>query len=162
MGKSDALKSNLEQELFDKVARFCAYQPRYSREVVEKLKQFGANQQLANKISNKLQEYNYFNDSDFAHSFAIGKNRNNHWGKVKILLELKYRGIDESVIKSAIDKIDDDDYQQILTKIAGKKLSEIKVADKKLKFQKALQYLIGKGYENDISIRILKDLTADK
>ncbi len=162
MGKYDALMSNLEQEIFDKAARFCAYQPRYSREVAEKLKQLGASQELANKISNKLREHNYYNDSDFANSFATGKNRNNHWGKVKIFLELKYRGIDETTINLAVNKIDNDDYLQILTKLAEKKLSEIKVSDKIMKFQKALQFLIGKGYEKDIAIRILKDLTAAK
>ena len=151
-------KSISDQELTDKAIRFCNYRPRCSNEVFLKLKSLGANDNTASKITSRLAKAKIFDDEYFATAFAEGKVRNNKWGRIKIQFELRNKGIEEPIIKKAINSIDEDEYLETIIKVAKIKLNEIKENDKRLKFRKAMQYLANKGYENNIVINVLNDI----
>jgi regulatory protein len=158
MSKSSDLQKLHEQELYEKAARYCAYQPRCTKEVVSKIKELGAPDEVALKIANKLYQEKYFNNNLFAKAYASGKIRNNHWGKVRVVLELKHKGISPEIIQNAIDEINNDEYLEILTTLAKKKIKEIKNSEKRIKFQKTLYFLANKGFEKNLAIEVLNDL----
>jgi regulatory protein len=139
-----------------KMARFCAWRERCSRETEEKLIQLGATGRQIGDILKWLAEENYLNDERFARSFAHGKFANNHWGKHRISAELKARKIDQQTIQSAIDLIEDNHYQDTAMRLAKKKWNEIKNEDPFIKKQKVAAYLVGKGFEMDLVWRILE------
>ena len=62
------------------------------------------------EIIGKLITDNYLNETRFARSFARGKFRIKKWGKIRILNQLKFRGISAWNIKKGIQEIDKNEY----------------------------------------------------
>ena len=153
-------KSISDQELTDKAIRYCNYRPRCSREVFQKLKGLGASDDTASKIISKLVKIQLLDDEYFAISFAAGKFRNNKWGRIKIQFELRSKGIKEPIVKKAINSIDEEEYMETLASVAKVKLNGIKTNEKRVRFQKTMQYLTSKGYESSIAGKVLNDLLA--
>ncbi|MEY3158661.1 MAG: hypothetical protein RLZZ49_141, partial [Bacteroidota bacterium] len=80
-----------------------------------------------NEIVSKLIEEGFLNEERFANAFVGGKFRIKGWGKKKIEMELRKKGISAYSIQKALrDEIDMADYEQTLMKLMQKKWSSIK------------------------------------
>ncbi len=162
MSKANDLLKQHEEFLYEKTAKYCAYQPRCSQEVLSKLKELGATEKSAEKILNDLQKENFLNDELFANSYAVGKNRNNKWGRIRISFELKRKGISEEIIYKALNSIDKEEYLATLLHLAEKKLDSLKEKDKNTVYQKVMAYVANKGYEKNLIYDVLNDLINKK
>lgn len=145
-------------QLKQKAAKFCAWRERCSSEVIEKLRQLGATLQQQQQVLQWLQQENYINNKRFAATFARGKFTNNNWGRQRIFLELKSRGIDEADIQKALEEIPENEYLKTLEKLARKKWNETKTDDLYIKKQKTAAFLAGKGYENELLWKMVEKL----
>lgn len=134
-----------------KVKYYCTYQDRCHNEVKDKLYGFGLNKSEVDMIVSTLIEEDYLNEERFAIMFAGGHFRTKHWGRVKIIYELKKKMVSEYCIKKALAGIDDQDYLKSLNKLAGIKLMSLK-SEKNIfiKKKKLRDHLIMKGYERDL------------
>lgn len=103
-------KSYTVDEAQQKLEYYCAYQERCHKEVEEKLKSMHMIPAAIDQIIGKLIIDNYLNETRFAQSFARGKFRIKKWGKVRILNQLKFRGISAWNIKKAMQEIDPEEY----------------------------------------------------
>ena len=63
---------------------------------------------------------NFLNEERFACSYARGKHRIKHWGKIRIVNELKFRKISTTLIKIALKEINDSDYFELFDELADK------------------------------------------
>jgi regulatory protein len=154
---SDKKKEKLTpQQAMLKAAHYCAYQERCHEEVRQKLSEWTIWGADAEEIIYKLIQQNYLNEERFAKSFAGGKFRTKHWGRVKIKLELKARKISDYCIHEAMKEIDEDEYLKTLQEIAREKYDSIKETNPLVKKNKTAQYLVGRGYEADLVWDTLK------
>ena len=142
---ADRLKSALI-----KAASFCAYQERYVQEVRNKLIDWGLADDEAMAVVDELITQKYINETRFVKSFARGKFRHNHWGKIKIRQELKMRGLGNDLIKIGLAEIDGDEYEQVLQALLEKKDKTLKEQDKQIRLQKLVRFAVSKGFEMDI------------
>jgi regulatory protein len=133
-----------------RIASFCAYQERYQQEVRNKLHERGIYGEEAEELIVYLISEGYLNEERFAQAFVSGKFRIKKWGRNKILQELKFRQISPNCIKSGMKEIDAEDYWQTLLHLVEKKASLIKETDDFKKRYKTHQYLMGRGFENDL------------
>jgi len=132
-----------------KLQRYCAYQERCHAEVAAKLESLGVRDNDAQTIISELVVAGFLNETRFAKAFAGGKFRQLGWGRVKISLELKRRGLNALLIKTAMEEIDPDDYRKMLFHLAEKKLAQ--TTGNHLKRKAAVvRYLQGKGFEMDL------------
>jgi len=138
------------QELADKARRFCAFQERCSSETKRKIKSMGANPLQTEFIITLLQDEGYLNDERFARAYAHGKFSNNRWGLNKIRHELISRNIDEAIISSALQEIDETTYREELQKLIEKKCNELKSRGVKNMKEKLVAFCVQKGYEYDL------------
>jgi regulatory protein len=98
------------QEAQKKLEHYCAYQERCHQEVVQKLKSLNMIPDAIDQIIGQLITDNYLNETRFAQSFARGKFRIKKWGKIRILNQLKFRGISAWNIKKAMAEIEPGEY----------------------------------------------------
>lgn len=141
-----------------KSAHYCAYQERCQKEVRAKLAEWGLWGVDAENIVLQLIEQNYLNEERFARAFAGGKFRTKQWGRNKIKIELRQREISDYCLSKAMLEIDGDDYLKVLEAEAIKKLKGTKDKDTRVKKLKASRYLIGKGFEPDLTWDVLNKL----
>lgn len=126
---------------------FCAYQERCHYEVRKKLREMRMIPQAIDHILAQLIESNYLNEERFAKAFARGKFRIKHWGKNRIVRELKFREISKYNIESALKEIPQQDYLDALDALAKKKMDSILERSVLKKKKKLVDYLLYRGWE---------------
>lgn len=137
-------------EALAKMENFCAYRERCPQEVQLKMKTLGISGEIARQIYQVLESDGYVDELRFARAFAGGKFRLNHWGRVRIRLELQRRGIASKFIELALQEIDEAEYQDLLQKLLAKKQQQYQADSDPLGNRKAAASLIRAGFEPDL------------
>ena len=147
-----------EKNARQKMEFYCSYQERCHQEVQEKLYSYDLSEKERNQIIVHLIEHNFLNEERFARSFARGKHRIKHWGKIRIVNELKQRQISAPNIKCALTEISEEECQDTFDKLAEKHWETIREANALKKKKKFCDYLLRKGWESNLVYGKMKEL----
>lgn len=142
-----------------KLEYYCSYQDRCYKEVIQKLKTLGMYETAINHILDHLASNNYLNEERFAKSFTRGKHNFKGWGKRRIEQELKFREISSYNIKIAFKEIENDYLNNFYT-LANKKWDSLKESSLDVKKRKWMEFLMRKGYENNLIYTALKEIAS--
>ncbi|MCT4013571.1 RecX family transcriptional regulator [Elizabethkingia anophelis] len=140
------------QEIKQKLINYCVYQDRCHKEVEEKMRDFLLIPEAKDEILLYLIKENYLNEERFTRSYIRGKFYIKHWGKQKIKLQLKMKGISEKLIQNCMDEIYDDDYIKQIKIFAEKLLPTYKGLNDFQRKNKLIRFLVTKGYEYELII----------
>ena len=146
------------KELLQRLSRYCAYQDRCRRDVEMKLQGWELSSKMAERLIKELLNEGFVDDLRFAKSFVRGKFRINRWGKQRIVYELRARKIDEPMIKEGLEEIDEGRYMDSIRSLIEKKNLEIKSKKIVNKREKIINFVVGKGYEIDLVLRMMNEL----
>jgi len=144
-----------------KLEYYCSYQERCHAEVVQKLQQLHMIPQAIDTIVVHLIENNFLNEERFARSFARGKHRIKKWGKLRIVNELKFRGISKYNIDSALKEFTTEEYFETFDTLADTTWNSIKESNLLKKKKKFCDFLIRKGYESNLIFEKCNDLSTE-
>lgn len=150
-----------EKEIFIKLCRFCAYRERSIHELRNKMLSLDIPLSKHNKFIKILEEENFLNEQRFARSFALGKFRNNSWGRIKIRLALKESKLSTEAINLALNEILDEEYEHKISNLISKKHSKYRSKNIFETRKKIAHYLQTKGFEPNIIWEILKQDLPD-
>jgi regulatory protein len=103
------------KEAIQKIEYFCSYQERCHDEVVAKLRTMKMDSDEIDQIMAHLIAENFLSEERFACSFARGKHRIKHWGKIRIVNELKFKKISQTLINIALKEITPEEYLETLS-----------------------------------------------
>lgn len=145
-------KSFTFQEIKQKLINYCVYQDRCHKEVEEKMRDFLLIPDAKDEILLYLIKENYLNEERFTRSYIRGKFYVKHWGKQKIKLQLKMKGISEKLIQNCMDEIYEDDYIKQIKIFAEKLLPTYKGLNDFQRKNKLIRFLVTKGYEYELII----------
>lgn len=140
-------KKLTKEQAFQKLKHYCGYQERCHLEVRQKLYDLAIPKKEHDEIISMLITENYLNEERFAVAFASGRFRIKQWGRVKIKYELKQKEISEYCIKKALKQINEEEYIQILEKLAKEKYASLKNEQYLVRKKKTVDHLLQKGYE---------------
>lgn len=144
-----------KEEGLAKLQKYCAYQDRCHQEVRTKLINLGIYGDILEEIIAELIAENFLNEERFARSFARGKFRMRHWGKIRIKNELKFRRVSDYCIRKAMTEIEDNDYFETVKEVIQKKAKTIKDSNPFIAKNKIAKYAIGRGFESEIVWEII-------
>jgi regulatory protein len=148
----------MDGKVLNQLARYCAYQERCVSEIKQKMKVLLVDESDHKAYLSWLLENNYLNEARFVELFVRSKFNQKHWGRNKIMYELKKRGISESMLSHAWNDIAEADYLGQLKKIIQKKKVELKTGTSQQKYQKCYAFALSKGYESSLIVAELKGL----
>tara|TARA_R110002073_G_scaffold108336_5_gene243555 strand:- start:131824 stop:132297 length:474 start_codon:yes stop_codon:yes gene_type:complete len=148
-------------EIKKKLEYYCVYQDRCHQEVEKKLTEYRVIPEARELILLHLMQHNFLNEERFAKSFARGKFRIKQWGKKRIIQELKFKDISEYNIKTALKEIDEEEYLEVLKRIALSKVKTIQEKNSYLRKQKLYQHLYRKGYESNLISEVIKEIDKE-
>lgn len=141
-----------------KLMTYCRYQERCHQEVREKLAGYGVFGKDADEITARLIEENFLNEERFAIQFAGGRFRIKQWGRQKIELALKRKGVSPWCIKRAMSEIEEPGYESAFEKLAEKQWSLLVGRGSWLaRKQKFFRALCSRGYETERIQRFLTE-----
>lgn len=92
-----------------------------------------------------LYSYHYLDDKQFAESFIRDKLRFNPCGRMKLIMALKEKGIDEFIIEDALAAEYSPETEQALLQQDYERCRQ-----KGKNYQQAMRYLYGKGYSTHL------------
>lgn len=145
------------KEAIQKLEHFCAYQERCHAEVTSKLYDLKMTTEEMDQIIVHLIQENFLNETRFACSFARGKHRIKHWGKIRITNELKFRQISNANITLALKEISAEEYQNTFDELSERCWNSVTEKNALKKRKKFCDYLLRRGYESNLVYDKLKD-----
>jgi len=140
-----------------KMEHYCAYQDRCHYDVEKKLKEFFLIPDARDEILLGLMQEKFLDEERFAKSFVRGRFRIKHWGKKKIVLELKKRNISEYLINLGLKEIDDDEYFSTADRLISKKIDIVSSKNKFELKKKITTFMLGKGYDYELISQVIAD-----
>ena len=146
------------KEAIQKIEFFCSYQERCHEEVVTKLRTRKMDSDEIDEIMVHLIASNFLNEERFACSFARGKHRIKHWGKIRIINELKFRKIAQNLINTALKEITPEEYLETFHTLAERHWETIRESDVMKKKKKFCDYMLRRGFENNLVFEKVKEL----
>lgn len=142
-------------------AKYCAVQERSQKEVLQKLRNYGLNQEEAEEVLVDLISLDFVHERRFAEAYVRGKFKQLKWGTKKIQQGLQEHNIPPTLIRKVVDaEISDQDYRQTLSGLLHKKYKQVKERHRHfLKRKKALvDYAVQKGYEHSLVYALVNQI----
>lgn len=143
-------KSYTVDEALKKMERYCSYQERCHKEVIQKLHIMRMIPEAIDHIVVKLMQDNFLNEERYVKAFVSGKFRIKKWGKQRLTRELKQKNIGRTLIHIALQSISDEAYLQTFHELAEKKAATIKETNVLKRKKKLADYLFYRGWESHL------------
>ena len=105
-------------------------------------------------VMDKLKEYDYLNDENFAKAYILTYSKK--YGKLKLKSQLKIKGIKDSVIENLLEDVQSDSIDLVAKKYMKNK--ELTYEN----LQKLMRFLYSRGYEFDDINSCVNRLKGDK
>lgn len=137
--------------------RFLGYRMRTEKEVLDKLSEKGYSD-FAEEVIDYLKENNYLDDFEFAVAFCRDKMRLSGFGKNRLKLELRNKGVDDHTILMALEEacIENSEFDNALG-LAEKRMGRSYKSDGD-RYNKIYAYLYRKGYAQEVIKRVMDSL----
>jgi len=144
------------EELLHKAASYCSISEHCVSDVETKLIAWDVSPDDRKKIIVRLKKDDFINEQRFCNAFVKDKFRYNKWGKVKISLVLKAKGLSSEMIDSAISLIDEGEYDEMLAAILKTKLPTISYEYEYEKQGKLFRFAQSRGFELSVIERVIR------
>ncbi len=140
-----------------KMAGLCAGAEQCTADIRQKILKQGFASEEADKMIAYLRANKYLDDSRYARAYAVDKVRFSGWGKMKIRMGLRGKGMSDSMIAQALEYIQDKDYAEALEKAMLAKARSLDLNDIKDR-QKLYRHLASRGFESHRIISAIRSL----
>lgn len=137
------------QALLPQARAWCARQERCQQEARDKLYAWGGRKEDVEQIITQLISEGFLNEARFAEHYAVSKSRQKGWGRRKIELALKAKGVSRSCIASGLKAIDAAEEVEQLQKAVAKRWERTMETDPFIRREKVIRYFVGKGFGRD-------------
>lgn len=152
--------------LYNKTLRFLSFRPRSEKEISDYLSKprfgkFGkknpnADEKTTQQIINKLKEYKFIDDLEFAKWWIENRKK----GIRLIRLELSQKGISKDVLEKALQEFDIEKKEEnLLEKLIEKKWKSLAKLPKEKSYERMMRFLLSRGFDYDDVKTYLRKLT---
>lgn len=146
------------EQLKLKAEAYCAEAERCEYDVLLKLRQWRASDEVTARILAHLYQQDYLNPQRYCRAFVRDKYRLTHWGRQKIIQALRMKQLPTSAIENALNEIETDEYDQILARLLSQKRRSLKASTNYELNTKLIRFALGRGYQMS---EILKHLNNE-
>lgn len=122
---SDSDKSQNYKAQLERARCWCAAEERCESGVREKLVAWGASADERDEIVARLKKESYLDDARYARAYCESKVLHLHWGRQKVLYQLRLKRLPREAIDEGMAAVDEEQYREMLRETAEKKLREL-------------------------------------
>jgi len=139
----------MKPEIKDKAMQLCSRRECCSMEIFDKALSWGCKPEEISELIGFLVERKFLDDRRYTEAFVKDKLRFKKWGRVKIAYMLRAKRIDGNTIIDVFSRIDETEYNEILTNELQKKIRTLSgnIFEKK---GKLFRFATGRGFEAEI------------
>lgn len=144
-----------------RLAGLCASSEQCTGDIRSKALKAGLSMMDAERVVEYLVSGKYVDDRRFARAFASDKVRFSRWGRMKVRMGLKGKGISDADISEALQSIDAAEYAEALQKALSAKARGLDLSDVKGR-QSLYRHLASRGFESALTVAAIKDYIIKK
>lgn len=144
------------EEMLVRMAGLCAGAEQCAVDIRQKILKQGFSVEEAEKMLVYLRANKYIDDSRYARAYAIDKVRFSGWGKMKVKMGLRTKGMSDSLISQALDSMPEKDYVEVLYKVLLAKARSLDLGEIKDR-QKLYRHLASRGFESQLIISAIRN-----
>lgn len=135
-------------ELLNRARHYCAGTEQCEDTVRQKLVVWKATPEESDAVVATLTQEGYIDDLRYARAYCESKIKNHHWGRQKVLYQLRLKHLSRTAVDNGMAAVSDEDYRTALRAAAEKKLAEMHVesADDPDVRQKLTAFLVSRGF----------------
>jgi len=146
------------RQALTKVMAMCSQSERCRFDIVTKLRQWELPEEEIAEAVDYLVKEHFLDEERFVRFFVNDKLRFNKWGKVKLRFMLRQKQIPETIVREALDQINDDLYLKTLHSLLKAKVKSIKGASDFERKGKLAVFAQGHGFEAELAFRLAGEL----
>ena len=147
------MKKISDPEALNKAAAYCTLCERCISEVKAKLDAWGISYASQTKIIDRLIDEKFIDENRYCSAFVNDKLRFNHWGRIKIRAKLIEKRLPRELITTALENIDEEEYNNILRTLLANKAKEVNANEERKKREKLLRFAASRGFEPSIIMK---------
>lgn len=155
------LKSEERLKVIDAALNFLSYRQRSEKEVYQRLRQRGYEEEYILDAIDYCKDKGYINDLEFARSFVKDKINLNNFGPVRIKNELYKKGVSSEIIQQVLNMDEEEEYEMAF-KLAEKRLARYRNDERDQIYRKLGGFLQRRGFSYGVVTRILKELLSSR
>ena len=154
------MKEISESEMLHKMASYCSVAERCLQDVSKKLEASGLPEEAKKRVILRIIQEKFVDEKRFTRAFANDKLKFNQWGRIKIVSELRKKGISAPDINDAMLEINEGEYNDILQAVLKSKNRTIKATNERERFYKVLRFAVGRGFTPQEGVSCLKKILS--
>jgi regulatory protein len=139
-----------EQEILTKLTALCAHAEHCSYEMRQKMRKWGVEPSIEEKVLAYLVKEKYIDDSRYARLFVKDRIQSNKWGRRKVEQALFLKQIPKDIIRHTLDAVEDEVYLAILRPLLKSKRRSIKANSEYEANGKLIRFAMGRGFTIDL------------
>ena len=149
MMRKPLVKMN-ERQALERMSSRCAKSEQCEADVRRKLAEWEQDDAAADRIVERLRAEGFVDDERFCRAFVEDKWRFNRWGRTKIRMALRMKGMDGAPADEALAAMDDNEYREVLAAMLREKSRTVSAASDYERYQKLIRFALGRGFEIDV------------
>ena len=145
-------------QLLSRAMHLCSRQEKCSSDILKKLSGWGADEEESTRILKKLTEGKFIDDRRYAKAYTRQQHTLRKWGRIKIRMVLKQKGIPEAWIDEALEELDEQEYLQTLREEIQKKRRTLKDKNRYDLLARLQKFAYARGYEPALARRVAEEV----
>lgn len=155
MYKRTTIKEIPEEVALSKAAALCSAGEHCVSDIEEKLAKWGQSPEAQARIIAHLIEGKYIDEQRFARAFALDKMRYNHWGRIKIDMQMRMLGISATDRAYGLGEIPEDEYLEMVRDVVAQKLRSTHANSDFELNGKVIRFAMQRGIETSLVMKML-------
>ena len=143
---------------YQKTSALCGQQEYCITDIKKKLDLWCADNETVEKVITCLLEDKFIDENRYAEFYARDKFKFNGWGKQKIVWNLSRKNIPSEIIKTAIETIDFQEYENKLEKLLIEKSKKIKETNSIKKKATLVRFALSRGFKMNEIMSVISKL----
>lgn len=141
---------------------YLARRMRSEGEIRTHLKRKEVDDLAINEVVSKLIEMNYLDDKEFAQAYVSTQINTTDKGPNTITRELREKGVNSSLIESSLQQFSIEDQVDKAIQLAKKYIAKNERDSEQILYQKTIQMLNRKGYNNDVTSIVMEEVSTSR
>lgn len=134
--------------------------PRSRAELARAMARKGVEEAVAGQVLDRLEEVGLVDDEAYAEVLVRSKQTTRGLARRALLDELRRKGVDADVARSAVEDVTDDDEQAAAREIVARRLPSTRGLDPQARMRRLAGVLARKGYPAGVAYGVVREALA--
>jgi len=136
-------------------------QPRTRLELERAMARRGVPEDVAAAVLDRFTDVGLIDDRAFAEAWVESRHRGRGLAKRALSAELRRRGVDETVLRGAVETVTDDDERLAAAALVERKLRTMSSLPREVQMRRLAAMLARKGFGAGVAMAVVREALAD-